>query len=145
MGKEFDNLSADSKVAELTKVVKQKNLQAILGESGRTISDKDREIIERVFGDLSVFESVSSVLGKLKESRRGLASSNAERLGNIQTNSAFLGRQGFEGKTFYEKLLPSLESILGIDPFASQSALARATFGGQPIGAESQSITDIIL
>jgi len=145
MGKNFDSLSADSKVAELTKVVKQKNLQAILGESGRTISDKDREIIERVFGDLSVFESVSSVLGKLKESRRGLAANNAERYSNIQTNSAFLGRQGIDGQTFYTQLLPSLQSILGIDPYASQSASARATFGGQPIGTESQSITDINL
>ena len=145
MGKDFDSLSADSKVAELTKVVKQKNLQAILGESGRTISDKDREIIERVFGDLSVFESVSSVLGKLKESRRGLAENNAERYSNIQTNSDFLFAQGTYGQRFYTDMLPSLESILGIDPYASQSASARATFGGQPIGAGSQSITDIDL
>ena len=145
MGKDFDSLSADSKVAELTKVVKQKNLQAILGESGRTISDKDREIIERVFGDLSVFESVSSVLGKLKESRRGLAANNAERYSNIQTNSDFLLAQGSYGQRFYTDMLPSLKSILGIDPYASQSASARATFGGQPIGAGSQSITDINL
>ena len=145
MGKDFDSLSADSKVAELTKVVKQKNLQAILGESGRTISDKDREIIERVFGDLSVFESVSSVLGKLKESRRGLAANNAERYSNIQTNSDFLLAQGSYGQRFYTDMLPSLKSILGIDPYASQSASARATFGGQPIGTGSQSITDINL
>ena len=145
MGKDFDSLSADSKVAELTKVVKQKNLQAILGESGRTISDKDREIIERVFGDLSVFESVSSVLGKLKESRRGLAANNAERYSNIQTNSDFLLAQGSYGQRFYTDMLPSLKSILGIDPYASQSASARATFGGQPIGTGSQSITDIDL
>ena len=145
MSKDFDSLSADSKVAELTKVVKQKNLQAILGESGRTISDKDREIIERVFGDLSVFESVSSVLGKLKESRRGLAANNAERYSNIQTNSDFLLAQGSYGKRFYTDMLPSLKSILGIDPYASQSASARATFGGQPIGAGSQSVTDIDL
>ena len=98
-----------------------------------------------MFGDLSVFESVSSVLGKLKESRRGLAANNAERYSNIQTNSAFLGRQGIDGQTFYTQLLPSLQSILGIDPYASQSASARATFGGQPIGTESQSITDINL
>ena len=145
MGQDFDSLSADSKVAELTKVVKQKNLQAILGESGRTISDKDREIIERVFGDLSVFESVSSVLGKLKESRRGLAANNAERYSRIQTNSDFLLAQGSYGKRFYTDMLPSLKSILGIDPYASQSASARATFGGQPIGAGSQSVTDIDL
>jgi hypothetical protein len=139
-GKEFDELSADSKVEALTKVVKQKNLQAILGESGRTISDKDREIIERVFGDLSVFEDPNTTLGLLRESRRGLAAANAERYGNIMSNSELLSRQGFEGSRFYTQLLPSLQSILGIDPFANQSALAKANFAG---GTSAPGVTKI--
>jgi len=145
MSKEFDSLSADSKVAALTEVVKQKNLQAILGESGRTISDKDRIIIEKVFGDLSAFESNTSVLGKLRESRRGLAESNNTRYENIQTNSEFLRLQGTYGQDFYTKMLPSLESILGINPYASQADTARARFGEQAGvgGADSQPIKDI--
>lgn len=139
-GKEFDELSADSKVEALTKVVKQKNLQAILGESGRTISDKDREIIERVFGDLSVFEDPNTTLGLLRESRRGLAAANAERYGNIMSNSELLSRQGFEGSRFYTQLLPSLQSILGIDPFANQSAIAKANFAG---GTSTPGVTKI--
>ena len=130
MGKDFDNLSADSKVEELTRVVKQKNLQAILGESGRTISDKDREIIERVFGDLDTFKDPNITLGLLRESRRGLAAANAERYGNIMSNSELLSRQGFEGSRFYTQLLPSLQSILNIDPYANQSAIAKARFAG---------------
>jgi len=147
MGKDFDSQSADSKVKALTEVVKQKNLQAILGESGRTISDKDRVIIEKVFGDLSLFENVDSVLGKLRESRRGLAESNSERYNNIQTNSQFLMLQGTYGQDFYTKMLPSLQSILGIDTYASQADTARARFGEQTGvgGADSQSITDINL
>ena len=78
MSQDFDEMSADSKVAELTKVVKQKNLQAILGESGRTISDRDRQIIETVFGDLGAFENPSTTLGKLKQSRQQLAQSANE-------------------------------------------------------------------
>jgi len=147
MGKDFDSQSADSKVKALTEVVKQKNLQAILGESGRTISDKDRVIIEKVFGDLSLFENVDSVLGKLRESRRGLAESNSERYNNIQTNSQFLMLQGTYGQDFYTKMLPSLQSILGIDTYASQADTARARFGEQTGvgGADSQPITDINL
>jgi len=145
MGKDFDSQSADSKVKALTEVVKQKNLQAILGESGRTISDKDRIIIEKVFGDLSAFESNTSVLGKLRESRRGLAESNNTRYENIQTNSEFLRLQGTYGQDFYTKMLPSLESILGINPYASQADTARARFGEQAGvgGADSQPIKDI--
>jgi len=147
MPKDFDSQSADSKVKALTEVVKQKNLQAILGESGRTISDKDRVIIEKVFGDLSLFENVDSVLGKLRESRRGLAESNSERYNNIQTNSQFLQVQGAYGQDFYTKMLPSLQSILGIDTYASQADTARARFGEQTGvgGADSQPITDINL
>jgi len=54
VGKEssFENQSAQTKINKLVEVVRQKNLQAILGESGRTISDKDRAIILQVFGDL---------------------------------------------------------------------------------------------
>jgi len=145
MPKDFDSQSADSKVKALTEVVKQKNLQAILGESGRTISDKDRVIIEKVFGDLSLFENVDSVLGKLRESRRGLAESNNTRYENIQTNSEFLRLQGTYGQDFYTKMLPSLESILGINPYASQADTARARFGEQAGvgGADSQPIKDI--
>ena len=135
MGRDFDELSADSKVEALTKVVKQKNLQAILGESGRTISDKDRQIIETVFGNLSAFEDPSITLGKLLESRQRLAQSNFERYSNIMTNSSFLNRQGFEGQNFYVNLLPSLQKILGIDPMANQSEIARARFSGK-IGGE---------
>ena len=140
MGREFDNLSADSKVAALTKVVKQKNLQAILGESGRTISDKDREIIERVFGDLSAFEEPSTTLGLLRESRRGLAAANAERYSRLTSNAELISRQGPEGARFYQQLLPSLQRVLGIDPYGNQAAIARARFAGQDPNAGIQEI-----
>ena len=131
--RDFENMSADSKVEALLKVVKQKNLQAILGESGRTISDKDRQIIEEVFGSLGVFESTDAVLGKLYESRRGLAQANAERRSKIQSNLPYLRTYGTDGETFYIQSLPALKRILNIDPFASQAAIARAQFGGDAI------------
>lgn len=129
MGGDFDSLSADSKVEALTKVVKQKNLQAILGESGRTISDKDRVIIEKVFGTLDAFTNVDAVLGTLKESRRGLAQNNLSRKNKIVTSADILKDQGKYGTRFYNNQLPSLKRLLGLDPLASQSAIARAQFG----------------
>ena len=130
MGGDFDSLSADSKVEALTKVVKQKNLQAILGESGRTISDKDRVIIEKVFGTLDAFTNVDAVLGTLKESRRGLAQNNLSRKNKIIASADILKDQGKYGTRFYNSQLPSLKRLLGLDPLASQSAIARAQFGG---------------
>jgi hypothetical protein len=52
------------------------------------------------------------------------------------TNSSFLNRQGFEGAKFLCNIyLPSLQKILGIDPMANQSEIARARFSGK-IGGE---------
>ena len=131
MGKNFENLSAQEKVNKLVQVVRQKNLQAILGESGRTISDKDRAIILEVFGDLSVFEDPSITLGKLRESRRGLADSNAARKRKIESGSDFLRQQGTYGQQFYSDLLPSLSLIKDVDPLSSQSLLVLQRIIGQ--------------
>ena len=131
MGKDFENLSAQEKVNKLVQVVRQKNLQAILGESGRTISDKDRAIILEVFGDLSVFEDPSITLGKLRESRRGLADENAARKRRIESGSDFLRQQGTYGQQFYSDLLPSLSLIKDVDPLSSQSLLVLQRIIGQ--------------
>ena len=144
MRKDFEDLSADSKVEELLKVVKQKNLQAILGESGRTISDKDRVIIEKVFGSLDTFTNVNAVLGTLRESRRGLAQSNIEKKNELQKGIPYLIKYGLDGTSLAADLLPSLQRILAIDPFASQSAIARAQFGGDA-GVSTQNVIDTTL
>ena len=144
MRKDFEDLSADSKVEELLKVVKQKNLQAILGESGRTISDKDRVIIEKVFGSLDAFTNVDAVLGTLRESRRGLAQSNIEKKNKLQKGIPYLIKYGLDGTSLATDLLPSLKRILAIDPFASQSAIAKAQFGGAA-GVSTQNVIDTTL
>ena len=136
--KDFEGLSAQEKVNKLVQVVRQKNLQAILGESGRTISDKDRQIILEVFGDLSLFEDPSITLGKLRESRRGLADSNSTRKQTIESGSGFLAQQGPYGMQFFTDLAPSLREILSINPLDSQSfavlqrILGQASTGGIP-------------
>ena len=130
-GAEFEDLSAQEKVNKLVQVVRQKNLQAILGESGRTISDRDRIIILEVFGDLSAFQSAELTLGKLEESRRGLADNNESRKRIIETTLPILGQQGIYGQQFFSNLLPIYGEIQGIDPQASQAAAVLQRFLGQ--------------
>ena len=65
--KNFQNLPAYKRVAIIIESIRQKNLQAVLGESGRTISDRDREIITRVFGDLRQGRASQAELIKLLE------------------------------------------------------------------------------
>ena len=70
----MDQLSATTKIERLIEVVRQKNLQAILGESGRTISDKDRQIVLSVFGDIQYGTPPLVAIKKLQE-LEGLKSS----------------------------------------------------------------------
>jgi len=131
--KEFNDLSAQEKVNKLVEVVRQKNLQAILGESGRTISDRDRTIILEVFGNLSATQDASITLGKLRESRRGLADSNEKRKRTIATTLPILGQQGTYGQQFFVNLLPIYGEIQGIDPQASQAASVLQRLLGQNV------------
>ena len=140
-GTEFENLSAQEKVNKLVEVVRQKNLQAILGESGRTISDRDRTIILEVFGDLSAFQSADVTLGKLLESRRGLADNNESRKRVIQTTLPILGQQGTYGQQFFSNLLPIYGEIQGIDPQASQAAAVLQRFLGQSVQSGIEEIS----
>tara|TARA_R110000787_G_scaffold193433_1_gene304992 strand:- start:461 stop:2326 length:1866 start_codon:yes stop_codon:yes gene_type:complete len=140
-GAEFEDLSAQEKVNKLVQVVRQKNLQAILGESGRTISDRDRIIILEVFGDLSAFQSAELTLGKLEESRRGLADNNESRKRIIETTLPILGQQGIYGQQFFSNLLPIYGEIQGIDPQASQAAAVLQRFLGQSVQSGIEEIS----
>jgi len=143
VGKErsFEDQSAQTKINKLVEVVRQKNLQAILGESGRTISDKDRAIILKVFGDLNMTEDASITLGKLVASRQSLAQNNIKLKGLIEDDTAFMFTQGALGQGFGGKLLPDYQRVLQIDPLASQAAAILAQFmGGTAYGGNIQEV-----
>lgn len=138
----YEDQSAQTKINKLVEVVRQKNLQAILGESGRTISDKDRAIILEVFGNLELTEDASVTLGKLRASRQSLAQNNIKLKALIEDDTAFMFSQGVLGQGFGKKLLPDYQRILQIDPLISQSAQILSQFMG---GANIAGIPEISL
>ena len=78
--KKWDNLDARTKIDAITKVLQQSNIQEILGESGRTISNLDREVIKDVFGSMTFTTSEAEIVKKLKDSRaKTLTASNQTR------------------------------------------------------------------
>lgn len=93
--KNFEQLPPYKQVGIIIESIRQKNLQAVLGESGRTISDRDRDIITRVFGD----------------QRRGMAS-KAEILQLLQASL-----NGFKasGKQYKDQIVSDIE-LLNADP-----------------------------
>ena len=129
----FKDLSARTQINKLIEVVRQGNIRDILGESGRTISNLDRDIIKDVFGGLKVTESPQIALTKLRKSLEKLQLANRARQGDIQDEMRFLqspefGTRGFD--TILSKL-SKINSVLADDPFAPYVATAATSY--QPI------------
>ena len=89
--KNFDRLPPYVQVATIIETIRQKNLQAVLGESGRTISDRDRQIITKVFGDLrSGFASTGELKKLLRQSLAGFKESGKAYQVSIKGNLAMV-------------------------------------------------------
>ena len=71
-GKSFDELEPRTRANALLKVLRQANVREILGESGRTISNLDRAIVEDVFGDIKLGTPRAVSLRKLRDSRENI-------------------------------------------------------------------------
>ncbi len=71
-GKKFDQLNPRTRANALLKVLRQANVREILGESGKTISNLDRQIVEDVFGDIKIGTPLSVSLKKLEDSRQNI-------------------------------------------------------------------------
>ena len=117
-------LGPQAKIEALAKVVQQGNLQEILGESGRTISDKDRAIVVDVFGTPGLFDNRDIALEKLRASRAKLANANVRRKADMQTSYDLVidPSFGYQGANLGLKLSPVLQSVLGVDPLQAVSA-----------------------
>ena len=67
--KEFAELSARERADKLLLALRQQDIRAILGESGRTISNLDREIVADIFGDITMFTPAPAIRRKLNDIR----------------------------------------------------------------------------
>jgi hypothetical protein len=87
--KKWENVDPRSRADAILLVLQQENIREILGESGRTISNLDRNIIKDVFGNITVFTSEAEIIKKLNDSRTKTLKSANETKGNINANLDF--------------------------------------------------------
>ena len=90
--KTWDKLDPTTRARALLKVMQQTNIREILGESGRTISNLDRDIIKDVFGDITLTTTPAEILRKLEDSREGVMQSANQTKGMVNTNLGFFKR-----------------------------------------------------
>ena len=87
--------------------ITQQNLQSILAESGRTISDRDRALVDRMVGDIEKwtagFQPIGNLLNKLELFRDDFAYSRDEHLRDWQTSESRNTRLRQRGQPFLDE------------------------------------------
>lgn len=92
--KDWANVDARSRADAILKVLQQENIREILGESGRTISNLDREVIKDVFGNITFRTSPAEILKKLRDSREKTLKSANQTKGDIAASLDFFNLTG---------------------------------------------------
>ena len=106
-----------TKIKNMIEVVKNRQIREILGESGRTISDLDRRIVDKVFGEIDLTTSPEIALKKLRDAREQLKSSARQYQRDIRTGGTALAlpQSGQLGQTYLSQYSDLINDILKID------------------------------
>jgi hypothetical protein len=104
---EWSNLSAAKRTQLILDVTAQRSVRNILGESGKTISNLDREIVAKIFGSVGIFTSPAEIKKKLENSRANIIE------GMRSGQNAIISRtQGLQNLKYPSNLVDTNESII---------------------------------
>ena len=120
VGQEGRDASSATKIKNLIDVLKNRSIREILNESGRTISNLDRQIVDQVFGKLDLTSTRGEILKKLKNSRQQLLDSALKHQSDVRLSSSALA-QPAAGQFGQEYLLGKktiIDKILAASDFS---------------------------
>ena len=92
-GTKWENLDSRTRARVLLNNITQKNIRDILGESGKTISNLDRQIVERLVGTLKAGTTDAEILETLELTRSGIITNRNNSARRLNTN--YLGMQKY--------------------------------------------------
>ena len=84
---EWENLPAEVRTAKILEITAQRSVRSILGESGKTISNLDRDIVARIFGDVNIWTSPA-------ELKKILGNSRSQIIGNLRDGQTLIISRG---------------------------------------------------
>ena len=113
-GKTFEELQPRTRANALLKVLRQANVREILGESGRTISNLDRKIVEDVFGDIKLGTPLSVSLKKLEDSRDNIINGMQLSQNKVIGAKTFFDKVNYDSDV-YDANLPIIKIINSFD------------------------------
>ena len=113
---DFETMKPGQRAKAMLKVLTNRDIKEILGESGRTISNIDRQIAEKIMGSLQLFtieDSVGTMKFKLEENLRSITTKKSLAQRNIKANSSFIAE--YDPKSIFDdiELLYILNKELG--------------------------------
>lgn len=122
--KDWDSLEPRTKADALLKVLQQSSIRELLGETGKTISNLDRQIIADIFGDITFFTPESVIREKLLDTRNKIVASIDKDRATVNTKLRYFQNvrqpsQTYDNqKSIIEDLLKFDSSPYGVTPSA---------------------------
>jgi hypothetical protein len=111
---QWKNLSPRSRINATLNVLQQSSVREVLGESGKTISNLDRQIVAEIFGNLTIFTDPSIIKDKLTRTRDTVLRSMESDKGKITSDISYFARTGTSSPLATQKEA-LINRILGID------------------------------
>ena len=88
-GKSFAQLEPRTRAKVLLNQIKQKNIRDILGESGKTISNLDRQIVEDLVGSIALGKTPQETLEALRITKASIFNNLDAAQNRLKTNALF--------------------------------------------------------
>ena len=97
MGAEkWGNLSSAKRTEIILEVTAQRSVRNILGESGKTISNLDRDIVAKIFGSVNIFTSKAEIQKKLENSRSNIIEGMRANQNQVISRASGLRKVGYD-------------------------------------------------
>ena len=131
---QWKNLSSRSRINATLEVLTQSSVREVLGESGKTISNLDRQIVAEIFGNLTIFTDPSIIKDKLTRTRDTVLRSMESDKGKITKDISYFARTGTSSPLATQKE-DLINRILGIDltGLKAPGSYRRSSGSSQPI------------
>ena len=111
---DWKDLDPTTRINTTLDVLAQQSVREILGESGKTISNLDRQIVADIFGNLTIFTQPADIKKRLTRTRNNVVDSMEQDRRAIIRGTSYLARTGQTSPQVTEEE-ELINKILGID------------------------------
>ena len=138
----FDQIDPRTQAESLIDAIRQQNIRELLGESGRTISNLDREIVANIFGSIKSTTPPSVIRNKLDKVIKNFRLSLGENRDIIVNNAEYFGNVG-RGSGVIEANKQLIKQILSVPDFKTMYIPKYDPSADVDMTSSSGPITDI--